>query len=61
MTVTPQGLEKFKILYLKHYGIKLSDQDALNKAIQTLNFFKILSKPIPKADEHILKMLSKEC
>lgn len=59
MTISPQGLEKFKKLYLKHYGIELSEQELLTKAMQTLNFFSVLSKPIPKRDESILVSLSK--
>lgn len=35
-----EAIEKFKELYLKRYGVKLSDSEATKKAYYVFNFFK---------------------
>jgi len=43
--VNPQSLMKFKQIYYKKYGIKLTDEQATEQAFNLLNLIKILTKP----------------
>lgn len=38
--VSSEGLEKFKKLYLKRYGVQLTEQEAFEKANNFLNFYR---------------------
>lgn len=38
-TLTDDFNKKFKALYLKHYGIELTKDEANRKAIRLLNFY----------------------
>jgi hypothetical protein len=40
MSVTPTDVASFKALYLKHFGITLSDDDARKSAEQLLRLFR---------------------
>ena len=43
--VSEQALIKFKQIYLKKYGIELSDEEATEQATNFLNLMKILTRP----------------
>jgi hypothetical protein len=43
-----EKLKEFKDLYKKHYGIDLTDQEALEKGTKLLNFVRIISQVDPK-------------
>lgn len=38
--VSKEGLEKFKKIYLKRYGVQLSEQEAFETANNFLNFYR---------------------
>ena len=40
--ITEESLKEFKKLYLKNYGIKLDDKEALQKALRILNLVRII-------------------
>jgi hypothetical protein len=44
---SPQGVEEFKALYLKHYGVTLNDQDALEAATRLLHLLYFGLTPLP--------------
>lgn len=39
---------RFKELYLKHFGIELSDEEATRAALDLINLMRVLLKPGPK-------------
>ena len=39
--ISKESLERFKKLYLKNYGEKLSDKEALDKALRILGLIRI--------------------
>lgn len=45
--LSADAVRDFKKIYQKEYRIKLSDQEAQEKGLQLLNFFKLIYKPIP--------------
>ena len=45
--LTPELLEDFKQIYRREFGVLLSDQDALSRAITFLNLFEAIYRPIP--------------
>lgn len=48
---TPEGIEKFKALYLEKFGTELSPQAALELATRTLHFVYLATTPCPVMDE----------
>ena len=40
--ITKESLKEFKKVYLKNYEIKLSDKEALQKALRILNLIRIV-------------------
>ncbi|MBI2021806.1 hypothetical protein HYS93_02925 [Candidatus Daviesbacteria bacterium] len=50
MLLKPNDLEELRQIYLKHYGIVLTDEQALELGIKLINLFKIVAKPIPAVD-----------
>jgi len=44
-------IDKFRKLYLDHFGIKLSDKEAQFKATAFLNMMKIIHRPLPKKQD----------
>jgi hypothetical protein len=45
-TLPKKAIEEFKQIYLEEYGEKLSEKDAIEKAIKLINLFKVIYKPI---------------
>lgn len=48
MIISQEQLEKFKDIYEKECGIRLSDKEALPQAIALLNMIKVIYRPLPK-------------
>ena len=48
--LTPGLLEEFKQIYRREFGVLLSDEDALSRAITFLNLFEAIYRPIPSDD-----------
>lgn len=44
--ISNEGLEEFKQIYLEEFGIQLSNEEALEKAIPVLNLVKSLIEPV---------------
>lgn len=44
---TPELLEEFKKIYREQFGVKFSDDDAFDKALNLLNLFEAIYRPIP--------------
>ena len=49
--ISKESLEKFKAIYKKEFGKKLSDADARDQATRLLNICRIVLKPMPKTWE----------
>jgi hypothetical protein len=45
--ITRELLEEFKELYRKEFGVKLSDENALKRALNVLQLFEAIYRPIP--------------
>lgn len=43
--ISTEGLEEFKQIYLEEFGVELSTEGVLEKALQVLNLVKILVQP----------------
>ena len=50
MAIEQTGLEELKQIYLKHYGVLLTDEQALDLGIKLVELFKVIARPIPKVD-----------
>lgn len=51
-----QAIEEFKTIYLKRYGLELSDTEATEKAYKVFNFFKqIISDDVGIKDVEVIK------
>ena len=48
MQLSQIAIDKFKKIYLKEYGISLTDSEANSRGLSLLNLFKLIYKPIPK-------------
>lgn len=45
-------MHEYKDLYFKKYKIKLSDQEALAKAVLLVEFWRIIRRPVRKLNEN---------
>jgi hypothetical protein len=45
---TKKELEKFKMLYFKHFNLKLTEDEAYDKANRIFQAIKASAKPLPK-------------
>ena len=50
--LSEQDINKFKKIYHKQYGIRLSKQEAFEKASQLINLFKAIRPTQPNGDAH---------
>lgn len=50
MGIAQAALEELKKLYLKHYGILLTDEQVLELGTKLVSLFKIIARPIPAVD-----------
>lgn len=50
MKIEQADLEDLKKIYLKHYGVLLSDQQVLELGIKLVDLFKVIARPIPRVD-----------
>ncbi len=51
MKLSIHAVNSFKELYFKHFNIKLNDEDTNTLGTDLLNFFKLIYRAIPKADD----------
>lgn len=47
MQLTKDAIKEFKEIYLEEYNEQLPDKIAMEKAMQIINQFKIIYRPIP--------------
>ena len=52
--ISREQLEKFKQLYKEHYGVEISDVDALDSATKLLNLVRIVYEHAAKAEREKL-------
>lgn len=48
MAIGQQALEELKQIYLKHYGVLLTNEQVLELGIKLVELFKVIAKQIPK-------------
>ena len=48
MQLSKKALDKFKQIYQKEFMVELSDEEANEKGLELLEFFRLIYKPIPK-------------
>ena len=48
MRISKERIEEFKQLYLKQFGEGLSDEEAHELALQLLQLFKVVYRPLPQ-------------
>ena len=46
--INKEHLQKFKDLYLKHFGEELSDQEALESTTKLVRLMKVIYRPLSK-------------
>ncbi|MFH1286786.1 MAG: hypothetical protein ABII02_03475 [Candidatus Magasanikbacteria bacterium] len=51
MQISKEMLEKFKLIYEKRFGEKLSDAEALKQATSLLGLMRVIYRPLPKNEE----------
>lgn len=51
MAIGQQALEELKQIYLKHYGVLLTDEQVLELGIKLVELFKVIARPIPEIDK----------
>lgn len=50
MGIEQVALEELKQIYLKHYGIMLTNEQALDLGIRLVELFKVIARPISEID-----------
>lgn len=50
MIIEENALEELKQLYLKHYGVLLTDEQVLDLGVKLVSLFKVIARPIPAVD-----------
>lgn len=50
MTIQQIHLEELKLMYFKHYGIMLADEQVLDLGIKLIELFKVIARPIQQVD-----------
>lgn len=48
MKLSDKAIKDFKRVYFNKFGVRLSDEEANEKGIELLEFFRLIYKPIPK-------------
>lgn len=46
--ISPEALEKYKVIYRSKFGKDISDQEALDQAIKLLTLVDIVYRPVKK-------------
>ena len=46
--IPPEAIKEFKALYLKHFGVQLSDAEASLRATSLINLYKTVLRPRPQ-------------
>ena len=47
MQISDEHLEKFKEVYFKEFGEKLTRQEAFEKALRLINLIRVITRPRP--------------
>lgn len=55
MPLSKKAIEEFKEIYRQEFGEEISDQTALELALNLLNLFRVIYKPITKKEFEKLK------
>lgn len=50
MRLSNKAIANFKEIYLQEFSVELTDNQANEKGLELLEFFKLIYKPIPKSD-----------
>lgn len=58
--VTKLALEKFKRIYEAEFGIKLADNEALEKATKFLNLTRVIMRPIPTEKDGLSRQVNQK-
>lgn len=53
--ISDEKIQEFKVLYRKHFGIELSDEEAQEKGSQLLRLLEIVYKPMTEEDLAIVE------
>lgn len=48
MRLSQKAILEFKAIYLKKFGVALTDEKANELGLELLEFFKLIYRPIPK-------------
>ena len=51
MQLSPDAIKDFKAIYLKEYGVELSDEEAEDKAQRLLRFFRAVARALTNEQE----------
>ena len=55
MTLSKRAIDEYKEIYLKKFGKKITDAEALEQGTKLINMMKVIYKPIPKKDYKNIK------
>ena len=55
MEISPEQLESFRALYLKKFGIELTQQETLEKALALLTLMKAVYQPMTAEDQKAME------
>jgi hypothetical protein len=58
MQLSKQAIDEFKAIYKEEFGENIDDKKAYELAVDLLNLFKIIYRPIPKHDTDEKKNIS---
>lgn len=50
MKLAKEDIKKFQSLYLKRFGVELTEKEAYEKGLNLVNLMKVIYKPIKKDD-----------
>lgn len=51
MRLSKEAIEEFKEIYYQEFGERISDEEAQELGASLLSLFKIIYRPLPKADK----------
>lgn len=57
--ISEERLQEFREIYADEFGEELSDEEALEKALDVLRMFRAIYRPIPRAKLDLYKELQR--
>lgn len=54
MQLSKQAIEEYKEIHKKVFGEEISDQEAYEMISNLLRLFKVVYRPVPKSQKHII-------